>query len=229
MSTDPFKYIGSVAPVTRALAEEIYRVTRTIAPTIWIGQGKGPSTEHSTGLALDVMVSEKRDTLPSAAQKKGGDALVALLVASAKTLHIQHILWDGKIYRTRNSAWGILPNRTANSSISDWHYDHIHIFLADDKGKVAELKSAVVARPFSLANVLLAMRTLKYDGNTTTVQGRLKAKGFYPYKVDGIFGPKTAAGYKAYQLSIGLKGKDADGIPGKYSMGKLLEPDYYVV
>lgn len=38
---------------------------------------------------------------------------------------------------------------------------------------------------------------------------------------DGLFGSKTVEAYKKYQLKIGLKGSDADGTPGLFSLTKL--------
>ena len=85
------------------------------------------------------------------------------------------------------------------------------------------------ARPFSLNNVLRAIQTKRYDGNTTTVQGVLKTKGLYKGRIDGIFGPLTLSAYSAWQRSLGYTGKDADGVPGKASLSKLLAGRYYIV
>lgn len=39
--------------------------------------------------------------------------------------------------------------------------------------------------------------------------------------VDGQWGPKTRNAYTAWQLSLGFRGKDADGMPGKKSLAAL--------
>ncbi len=52
----------------------------------------------------------------------------------------------------------------------------------------------------------------------TTLQNKLKAAGFNPGPVDGIFGPKTKAAVVAFQRA---KGITVDGIVGPQTWGKL--------
>jgi peptidoglycan hydrolase-like protein with peptidoglycan-binding domain len=40
---------------------------------------------------------------------------------------------------------------------------------------------------------------------------------------NGKWGPQTAEAYKKWQMSLGFKGKDADGKPGRQSLTKLGE------
>lgn len=52
------------------------------------------------------------------------------------------------------------------------------------------------------------------------LQEVLKTLGYYPYSVDGDFGPKTTAAVKAYQKAKGLA---QDGVFGPVTCGKLKE------
>lgn len=53
------------------------------------------------------------------------------------------------------------------------------------------------------------------------LQVALQRRGFDPGPIDGAFGPKTRAAVAAFQRSLGFSGADADGIPGRTSLGKL--------
>ena len=54
------------------------------------------------------------------------------------------------------------------------------------------------------------------------VQKALKKLGYYKLTVDGVYGPKTRAAYKAFQAALyGKRAKGVDGIPGKASLTKL--------
>lgn len=122
-----------------ALARHMYEITQIIAPTIWIGRGwDDKSEEHSTGRALDLMVASASNQIPRPDQKAAGELVVAWLLRHADELHVQHILWDEKIWRARDKQWGPLPNRTPESSNSSWHRDHIHVLLLDAKGIVPD-------------------------------------------------------------------------------------------
>ena len=73
-----------------------------------------------------------------------------------------------------------------------------------------------------------------YDGNTTTVQGRLnlhyKTHKQGRLKIDGLWGSDTQRVYDAYRREVlHLKGDDATGKAGAYSMGELLGDAYVVV
>jgi GH24 family phage-related lysozyme (muramidase)/peptidoglycan hydrolase-like protein with peptidoglycan-binding domain len=62
------------------------------------------------------------------------------------------------------------------------------------------------------------------------VEQALKAKGLLDAKyVDGHFGTATLAAYARYQASLGFKGLDANGLPGKTSLTALRKGRYTVV
>lgn len=133
---DPFRLVHRrAAAVIWALARHLWAITRGTG--FWIGRGWSPdSTEHATGRALDGIVSTQVGRMPTPAQKAVGDAVAAWCVRHADAIGLRHILWYGQIYRHRYKAWGPLPGRTKDSSISDWHYDHLHILLEHATGTI---------------------------------------------------------------------------------------------
>lgn len=60
-----------------------------------------------------------------------------------------------------------------------------------------------------------------YSADVRTLQGALKAQGFYAGAIDGAFGPKTMAAVKAYQQAHGLV---VDGVVGPKTWTALLAP-----
>lgn len=145
MALDPFRYLDRAAPVIVELAHHIYGTTRLgVASSTWCGRGYSPdSTEHATRRALDWITVPTVGRLPDdpAARRRSflaGDLIAAWLIAHADQLHIRHILWNKRIWRRRrrHEGWQPLPGRGAGSSVSDWHQDHLHIYLDDATGTV---------------------------------------------------------------------------------------------
>ena len=246
MPTDPYRFVNGADPIVYRLAEEVQRVTRSFAPQTSIGRGADTSGEHRTKRALDIIIvklSELNKVKAAGTAKINGDKIANMLVSVAKKYRIRHLIWYGRIYRTRYGTWGTLPGRNSRSSISDWHYDHIHVQFEANAGKEFKFSgnaantpaytpaSAKTVRPFSINNLwaAIAANPRYYDGNTTTVQAKLKALGYYKGKIDGYFGPETITAYAAFQRAQGYTGNDADGIPGVKSLALLLGPTYYVV
>ena len=241
MSIDPYRYLNSPANVVTLAAREIYRATRSSMAHVWLGRGRDRTGEHVTGRALDVIISSAVGVRATGTRKVNGDKLANWLVQNAKKWHIRQIIWFGRIYRTRYGNWGKLPGRDRNSSVSDWHYDHIHILFEDTKGDinpgdlvplsstpVATPNSARTVRPFAIANLWWAIRSRRYDGNTTTVQGLLKKAGYYKGAIDGYFGPETVKAYAAWQRANGHKGPNF-GTPDRVTLALLLKPAGYYV
>ena len=102
--------------------------------------------------------------------------------------------------------------------------------LVSGKGK--SIPSAPAAKPVvSLARVVAAYRRdpgLPQGGTThpadvRLVEAALAKLGFLSktYAADGSFGTISVAAYNAFRRSIGLKGSDATGAPGKQSLATL--------
>lgn len=102
------------------------------AQSIWPGSGwRTGSAEHSSGRAVDIMVSSGVNRRPTPEQKKAADALVNLLIKHAKALGIQWVLFgkDGQVtwsYNVDRGNWRRLSNR---GSVSANHIDHVHVYF----------------------------------------------------------------------------------------------------
>lgn len=254
MSTDPFRYVSKASNVIKLLARQVWYMTRAEAPNIWIGRGwdePSSSFEHGTGRALDIIVSEKVGRRPTVTQRYAGNLVANWLIRYAEALNIRHIIWNGKIWRRRyaSQGWGTLPGRNSKSSVSDWHYDHIHVYLDDTNGYVPNAPLLLSAKPappkpkptppktgvsqtrtVSLSGLLNAANTdpPRKDTRTTNwsavlpVEDALVAEKLLDVKhADGHFGTATVEAYKKWQERLGYRGKDADGIPGMVSLTKL--------
>lgn len=246
--SDPFVNVHSNASaIIWVLARKLN--TEVAHYAIWLGRGWDPkSTEHATGRALDIMVSAKVNTRPTDTQKLRGDRLAAYLVKHAKTMHIRHIIWNERIYRTRYGAWGPLPltaTRSTNYAYghSDWHRDHLHVWLEDTAGSIPTetivLDGSTAPAPApSPSPGLPSTGADGWDGKsfpgasvfkngvkhpaTLLLQQRLKAHGHNTGALDGHFGPNTSAAVEAFQYKQGWTGSDADGIPGPTTWTRLM-------
>lgn len=154
---DPLRFVSRASKIIKDLAAHIYDITRPAASTIWIGRGwDNDGSEHGTGRALDIIVARSVGSQPTPDELAAGWAVVDWLVANADALDIRHIIFRRKIYRHRYRAWGKLPNRSASASISDWHDDHIHVWLQSTNGFVPNkpLNGRVVVKaPLAPTNV----------------------------------------------------------------------------
>lgn len=236
---DPFRYLTkNVKPITRALAVHIYNITRTRASSIWIGRGwdtlASGSTEHNSGLAVDIIASANVGKLPTPNERAAAELVVAWLVANAPQMHIRHIIWDKRIYKTRYKSWSNLTNR---SGVSDWHQDHIHVFFQDEGGTIPNTGLTAGAGASSetssgnpqlggnvdITDVIKQFKSTKPNFNPSVkiVQQALLNENCLKGSVDGYAGPITRAGYKLFQEWLGFRGADADGIPGITSLKRL--------
>ena len=99
--------------------------------------------------------------------------------------------------------------------------------------------AAVADKPtVSLANVIAAARhdpgvaqgAALHRADVLVVEKALVAEGLLRSEwSDGSFGTKTVAAYSAWQRRCGYQGTDADGIPGRDSLGKLAAKHDFLV
>lgn len=136
--TNPFEYINEAktTQMVKDLAAHVYAFSRTSAPDIWIGRAwDSNSSEHSSGRALDIIVSTYAGTLPTHDQKRQAALVVDWFKRNADELHLGWIIWDKQIWSVgrQREGWRDLTGR---SGIGDWHQDHIHIYLEDTAGNI---------------------------------------------------------------------------------------------
>ncbi len=85
-------------------------------------------------------------------------------------------------------------------------------------------------KPFSYATMMLAVPASpksrypgRFNGNVRIVQQLMAAQSAMAFvHTDGIWTTKTTRAYRIWQLALGYRGADADGIPGRDSLAKLV-------
>ena len=119
--------LGPVTPATATIAAEVldYLDRRgtplpphpdTGVPVVW---GKGGSSEHATGRALDFMVTADPDL---------GDVIAAYLWQHRDRIGLVHVIWRRRIRSTRVEAgrWRHMADR---GSPTENHEDHPHAYF----------------------------------------------------------------------------------------------------
>jgi hypothetical protein len=128
--------LGNVKPETRSIAEELYNEAKKAGHEIWFMWGMGSSTEHRTGLALDLMVRNNA----------GGDWIRNYLWTHRKRLRLRHVIWEQHITSTviqpgKRRKMEDRGNATAN------HFDHVHTWHFAGKYQ-PPAKSEKLGEPF---------------------------------------------------------------------------------
>lgn len=128
--------IGNVDPGTKAKAVEIIKAANAAGHSIRFVWGLGGPPEHSTGLAVDIMVNDKA----------AGDFVRAYVWANRARLQLRHVIWYQTITSTVVQP-GVVRKMADRGSPTENHMDHNHImFLAG--GYTAPPKPAApVSRP----------------------------------------------------------------------------------
>lgn len=177
-------------------------------PVIW---GKGSSSEHATGRALDFMVPTRRDI---------GDAIADYLWSHRNEFGLVWVIWRQRIRSTAgNGEWRWMEDR---GSATENHMDHPHALFSGKYvspptgGKPATKKPAT--KPTT--KVPTFPGTVKRGSRGAAVrayQSRLRARG-WRIAVDGIFGKDTERIVRAFQKEKRLI---VDGIAGRRTWDAL--------
>lgn len=87
------------------------------------GYRPGDPQDHGQGLALDVMVPVKG---------KKGDDVAAWAIQYNKELKVKYVIWKQRIWLPNDpNTWRTMEDR---GSITQNHYDHVHISFYDETG-----------------------------------------------------------------------------------------------
>lgn len=239
---DPKNYLTDKLDAGMRRVYELIWKLRIIAwVVLWTGSGwRYNSVEHATGSAVDAMMSSAVGKKPTAEQKACGYRLLKWLIKNHVALRLQGVIWDGHVYGYSDPTWSARPLTWKPDDVGNQHEDHLHIKgkdnLADvpagfDPGMDIDVdvpdngNAPVVIDPWdgkSLPDLDIFCAGFEHPGNLL-LQKRLKAHGYDPGQLDGIFGPKTMAAVKRFQADQGWDGPDADGIPGPVTWELLME------
>jgi septal ring factor EnvC (AmiA/AmiB activator) len=85
----------------------------------------GDPGEHGSGRACDFMMSAG-GAMPSAANRELGWQIAEYAKANADRLGVMYVIWEQKIWDSRNPGAGWKP-MADRGSITQNHYDHVHI------------------------------------------------------------------------------------------------------
>lgn len=136
----------------RAIANGIHALIQrspVLAPYMWIGSGwRTGSSEHKSGRAIDIMITADTGRMPTDAERAAGNALVGWLIANAKALGVQGIIFSRDSKR-RPQLWGYSHPGTwvdgaPRGSISGDHVDHIHVNFKSSASWPTALSGAAI-------------------------------------------------------------------------------------
>jgi hypothetical protein len=188
-------------------------------------RGRPSTSIHSDGRAIDIMVPN-RDY---------GAAIVKALLPYVGRLGIQTIINNRTIWSAKS------PRGRRYTGVSP-HYDHVHIELNRAAGKgltkasaraiLKGAKNPVAPKPaVKPAALTLAVRNVQPGDKGAQVLSLQKALarevGLNYSSAPGVFGPKTRAAYKAWQIKycrahrIAVTASNCDGAPGLASLAAL--------
>lgn len=132
---DPFwaTALNKMQPGPAEIVVGMYEMIQANArwkPVFWMGSGwRTGSSEHASGTAIDVIVTENTGKRPTAAEHKIAMELITWAQQNAKILGLEHLLYSPdqknqvQSWNPNRGSWKKLGNR---GSISGNHIDHIH-------------------------------------------------------------------------------------------------------
>lgn len=225
----------------RRIYELIWKLRVVAWSVLWTGSGWRPgSVEHASGSAIDAMMASGVGKEPTAEQRAAGYRLLSWLTKNRVALKLQGVIWDGNIYGYSDPSWRARPLTWKPSDASNQHRDHLHIKGFDNRADVppgfdpgmdvdVEIpdngKGDPVIDPWdgkSLPDLDVFSSGFKHPANLL-LQKRLVVHGQNPGELDSIFGPKTRAAVRAFQVANKWTGTNADGIPGPVTWERLME------
>jgi Lysozyme like domain len=124
---------GTGGCVTAALAWLMAQVQARfghLPVSCWSARGGDPYSDHPKGRACDYTIG-RIGTYPGPADVARGWALATWLCANAIALHVDYVIWQGRIWsRAHNSeGWRIYTGGGVYSptGVTNGHYDHVHV------------------------------------------------------------------------------------------------------
>lgn len=182
MPTSALDFLGDVTPNTRKKAAEVLAYVEAQGHRLWHIWGKGSSSEHATGRALDLMVYRRtaEDAPALSIDSEAGDKIAAYLWAHRVRLGLQHIIWRQRIISTVVSP-GVWRDMADRGSPTQNHMDHPHVYFSSDTYHDPQ-PIQQVSRPV------------------------LRLQGLLEVGVDGVWGPNTDAAALAFRAVAVGKG-----------------------
>lgn len=128
---------GTGGCVTPALAGVLGQVEQRFGPlpvACWSARGGDPYSDHPKGRACDYTVG-RIGRYPGAADVLRGWELATWLRANAVPLHVNYVIWQGRIWSRAHHTEGWRPytggGHYSASGPTNGHYDHVHVSTID--------------------------------------------------------------------------------------------------
>ena len=204
--------IGNVDSSTLNIAKHVVSYLQSIGkplpnhpdtgyPVIW---GKGASSEHATGNALDFMVTGN----PAV-----GDLIADYLWKNRVKFGLIHVIWKQRIKSTRVSP-GVWRHMADRGSVTENHHDHPHAYfdgrdVAPPETSTKPPTAGDKAPPYPWGARTVSRRSTRLEG-VRVWQARMRERG-WRIAVDGIYGRESERVCRAFQKEKGLT---VDGILG---------------
>jgi hypothetical protein len=128
---------GTGGCVTSALAGVMAQVQERfghLPVSCWSARGGDPYSDHPKGRACDYTFG-RIGRYPGPADVQRGWALATWLRANTAALHVDYVIWQGRIWSRAHDASGWRPytggGHYASTGPTNGHYDHVHVSTTD--------------------------------------------------------------------------------------------------
>lgn len=215
--------LGDVLPETRSIAGELHAAAAKAGHDIWFMWGMGSGVEHGSGTALDLMVRTEA----------AGDFVRDYIWTNRARLRLRHVIWEQHITSVVVQP-GIRRGMADRGSVTDNHYDHVHVWFYPGSYVAPPKRGAAAPKPkgqpapkpkLPAKKPIVTVRVLR-KGSTGADVKRLQSElnrvfPGYPGPrliVDGDFGAATEKNVKEFQRRAGLSD---DGVVGPKTRARL--------
>lgn len=125
----------------RSITPTMQRLLDAMVPEFGRGHGigcyrDGTWGEHPKGRACDLIMTSPLNRMPTDEYLKHGWEQAKWLVANADRLGVYYVIWQEQIWSStrRDEGWRTYT-RYPNGSLTEKHYDHIHVSVLDENGR----------------------------------------------------------------------------------------------
>lgn len=125
----------------RSITPTMQRLLDAMVPEFGQGHGvhcyrDGTWGEHPQGRACDLIMTSPLNRMPTDEYLKHGWEQARWLVANADRYGVYYVIWQEQIWTSTRRAEGWRPyTRYPNGSLTEKHYDHIHVSVLDENGR----------------------------------------------------------------------------------------------
>jgi hypothetical protein len=131
---DPSGTGGCVTPAMAWLMLQVERQFGHLPVSCWSARGGDPYSDHPKGRACDYTFG-RIGTYPGPDDVQRGWTLATWLRANAVPLHVNYVIWQGRIWSRAHDAEGWRPytggGHYSTAGPTNGHYDHVHVSAVD--------------------------------------------------------------------------------------------------